>query len=97
MNCTHKNVTAILESITKCDRSIREYQFILVAIIRGVGAFAPNASPCINVRYIFNVHCILFTLLLVFFYYIIKYIRGTRNGLGGAKPPFASPQKRLWY
>ena len=34
-------------------------------------------------------NCALFTLLPVFFYYIFKNLRGARQGLGGAKPPFA--------
>ena len=61
------------------------------------GEFAPNAPPCIchymNAIYSYNLHCVLFTLLPVFFYYIIKNLREARLGLGEAKPLFATPQK----
>ena len=39
--------------------------------------------------YSYNVHCVLFTLPPVIFYYIIKNLRGARQGLGGVKPLFA--------
>ena len=40
-------------------------------------------------------HCVLFTLLPVLFYYIIKNLKGARQGLGGQKPLCPPPQKRL--
>ena len=78
-----KYATAILESIIQFDCFIREYPFIFHCFVRG-GVFAPNTPPYIyyymNARYKiisgYNVHCFLFSLLPIFFYYIIKNLRG---------------------
>ena len=47
--------------------------------------------------YNYNVHCVLFTLLPVFFYYIIENLRGIRQGLGGTKTLFVIHKNTCGY
>ena len=91
-------VTAILESIIQFEFLLEIYQSIFGCFVKGVGhlhqiphpAFVTTWIPGI-LLYSYNVHCVLFTILPVFFY-IIKNLRGARRqDLGGAKPLFATP------
>ena len=78
------NVTVILESIN-----------LSLSVSQRVGAFAPNAPPFIF-DYMNTVICTVSCSFCCLFSFLHYYFRGARQGLGGAKPLFALPQKCLW-
>ena len=102
-------VTAILKSIIQCDCSIRVSVYLWLFCPRG-GAFVQMPYPAFVTTwmldisiYSYNVFCVLFTLLPVFLYYIIKKLRRAKQGLGGTKSliaphsnmPIHAPAKKV--
>ena len=91
-----KYLTAILKTINLDECSIRQYQSMFFIGVDKENVWHVSRCPTLEppllyicMKAIYIVHCVLFTLLPVNLYSIIK---GARKGFGGAKPLFATPQ-----